>query len=190
MGKPLFKSNGQFNGSLPDPVKPPTAAPIISTAPAVQGSVETPVSDMSFDFFQKNVPQEIVDLGLEMLDYADEIEFVNHNLRHGEEYATLQDMIDNPKMFNNNCGPATWAIIEQLDPLPDNHTAAPIQLQYLEGIHVAVLLTDHSTGAEYILDYTAKQYWDKLPVPLITTRKTWERVIDNYVRVLFKDRRK
>lgn len=190
MPTPLFKPNGQFNGSLPDPVKPPVA-PVMPRMPVInnqQPAIEES-EEMSFDFFSKKVPNEIIDIANEVIDYAHEIEFVNHNNKHGEEYATLAELISNPKMFNNNCGPVTWAVIEQLDPLPDGYTSSPITLRYQEGIHVAVEIVNNNTDEVYIVDYTARQYSDKLPVPLITTRKTWERVIDNYVALLYKDRR-
>lgn len=190
MPKPLFKPNGQFNGSLPDPVKPPE--PLIIPNKPIGNSQEAEVvsvEEMSFDFFHKKVPSEIVDIAHELLDYAEEIEFVNHNTKHGEEYATLGDLIRNPKMFNNNCAPVTWAVIEQIGPLPAGYSSSPVTLQYYEGVHVAVQLTNHENGEVYILDYTAKQYWDKLPIPFVTTRKTWERVIDNYVALLYKDKR-
>lgn len=187
MGKPLFKPNGQFNGSLPDPVKPPTVSDI--PVPVKKDESTTPAVEYSFDFFVKNVPQNLVHLGQEILDYADEIEFVNHNHHHEEEYATLTDLINDPKKFNNNCGPVSWSVSEYLEGSAEGYAVSTITLQYNEGAHVAVLFTD-SSGNEYVVDYTARQYWVKLPLPLISTRKTWERVIDNYVSILYRDTRK
>lgn len=191
MPTPLFKPNGQFNGSLPDPVKPPEPliVPKASKNNDDKEKAGTDFDEMSFDFFHKKVPNEIIDIAHDLLGYAEEIEFVNHNTKHGDEYTTLAELIENPKMFNNNCGPVSWAVIEQLEPLPAGYSSAPITLQYYEGVHIAVQLTNHNNGEVYIVDYTAKQYWEKLPIPFVTTQKTWERVIDNYVALLYKDRR-
>lgn len=139
--------------------------------------------------YEPEAPQELKDLAYSFMDYAEEIEITNHN-KLGNETLTLQEMLENPKLFNNNCGPVTWAILKDLQYESINgYEFQEHTIQYNEGVHVAVLATS-SNGEEYILDFTARQYYRNLPCPLIEKRDNWEKTIDTYVSMLYMDERK
>lgn len=139
--------------------------------------------------YEPNAPQEVKDLAYSFMEYADEITIDNH-CKHGPETVTLADMLDSPKLFNNNCGPLTWAVLEDLKhEAIEGYTFEEHVLQYKEGIHVAILAIN-SEGEEYVIDYTAKQYYEKLPCPIIETKENWEKTIDTYVSMLYNDERK
>lgn len=135
------------------------------------------------------VPEQILDLAYETMDYTDEIEIPNHFNDSEEEYITLTDMLKNPKLFSNNCGPTTWAVIENMrGSVPDGYKVEDYTLEYKQGVHVAVLVTEDS-GEQYVIDYTARQYNDRLPCPLVEPRERWENMIDHYVETLYNDSR-
>ena len=141
------------------------------------------------DEYIPDAPQELIELAYDFMNYADEITIENHH-KVGPEMVTLADMLENNKLFSNNCGPTTWAILDDLrNEEIAGYSFKEHTLTYNEGVHVAVLATSDS-GEEYVIDFTAKQYYSKLPCPLVEKRENWEKSIDTYVSMLYKDSRK
>lgn len=141
------------------------------------------------DDYIPNAPEELTELAYSFMDYTEEIEVTNHN-KTGPEMVTLMDMLENNKLFNNNCGPVTWAILNDLENESiSGYSFTEHVVQYKEGVHVAVLATSEE-GEEYVIDFTAKQYYNRLPCPLVEKRENWEKTIDTYVSMLFSDERK
>lgn len=138
--------------------------------------------------YNSEAPTELHELAENIVEYANDIEFINHN-KKGDEYLTLQDLIEDHTLFNNNCGPVTWAVLDALSSEDvEGYTFEEHTITYKEGIHVAVLAKNDS-GEEYILDFTAKQYYKNLPCPLVESKANWEKTIDTYVSMLYQDSR-
>jgi len=151
------------------------------------------VSDIDVDAlldndYKPNVPHDLLDVAYDIMNYCDDIEVLNH-YHEGKEYLSLTDMLQNTKMFTNNCGPITWAVMENLNAdMPEGYRVEDYILEYRQGVHVACLITDEN-GEQYVLDYTAKQYDSRLPCPLVEPKERWEAIIDKQVAILYNDTR-
>lgn len=154
-----------------------------------QHATDFTIAEYFKEEYTPDVPQDLIDVAVSYVEYSDDVSFVNHH-KDGPEYITLTDMLENPKMFNNNCGPATWAVLELLEQENvERFSFKEHVLRYNEGVHIAILASSEN-GEEYVIDYTAKQYYSALPCPLVESRENWEKTIDTYVSMLYKDNRK
>ena len=151
--------------------------------------VELPdVEDASPNIADSIIPETLKELSQSFIDYAEEI-IVDNNSDTGDETVTLYEILNNDKLLINNCGPVTWALMEQLTYDDMQHMSySEHTIQYRKGVHVA-LLAESTQGEQYIIDLTARQYNPELPCPFIAKRYEWEQTIDYYVRELYNDER-
>lgn len=136
-------------------------------------------------------PEGITDITVDIESEASSIEFQNHNSASGEDWLTLEELIENDNLYENNCDAVSGEIYNYLEEMSSHyHDISKIdlvQLNYARGAHVAVTVTINE--AEWVLDYTAKQFDSSLPAPLLAPRKEWENLIDAYIWVKHKDSR-
>lgn len=148
---------------------------------------ETPESGFS-NFPETTVPYELQDVAQSFIDYAEEIMVDNHN-DDGEPVLPLSEILADENLMVNNCGPVTWAVIEELErDSSEGFSYREHTLQYGKGVHVAVL-AESDNGDEYVIDFTARQYDSGLPCPLVVKRYEWEKTIDYYVSTIHGDER-
>lgn len=109
--------------------------------------------------------------------YADELEF-DDNSALEENYCTLAEMRD-PSKALNNCFSASSAIVEELAS-EVRRDGGELDLKTVtfedESPHHAVRYAGPD-GVGVVVDYTARQYDEALPFPLVLEEAKWEALI-------------
>lgn len=206
MGKTNYKKkpNGELDGSYPSPVSPlptPNLPKNPTQTPPSTSDTHQPLNTVTKAFHSlllksphiqyEDLPKEI----RETLDYLEidmnVIEFENNSSNHDADWVTIADMSDHKKA-GNNCFAATSAIsihlVERVG-LPEHWTNYEIELYYTgsgkqsgDGVHWANILKNEQTGEEWIMDYTARQFDENAPFPLIARRQEWRHWISSIIR--------
>lgn len=133
------------------------------------------------------IPEEIEAEILEILDYADEIEFANHG-DFPEEYITLGDAIEDPRKMRGNCMSVSLAILTSNE-LPDDYKVDIAEVKYERGTHAAVEIITPDNRV-FIIDYTMRQFDADAPLPYVAEKSQWEAKIDDYINHIWLDTRK
>lgn len=127
-----------------------------------------------------------------ILEDASELEFPNHSPESNKDWLTIANVIKRNKFYENNCHAISSELAQFMDELGSYtdgfKSAETIQLDYNNGVHVAVLVEDED-GEKTVVDYTARQFDKSLPVPLMLKQNDWEELIDYYIEKLHGDYR-
>jgi hypothetical protein len=198
----LYNGKGTRGGLAPSKPASDTGEakdiPSLPEASYSQSEVSVGISRNSLDLvavklatLKIEAPAEVSDLISDIESEASSIEFPNHNHASGEDWLSLEELIQNDNLYENNCDAVSGEIYNYLEEMsnhyPDITKIDLVQLDYTKGAHVATSL--ELEGESWVLDYTAKQFDSSLPVPLIAPKKDWEKLIDLYIWVKHKDTR-
>jgi len=136
-------------------------------------------------------PEALADMLDEISEDYAEIEFLNHNDDYEGDWLSMEELISNNAYYRNNCDAVSSEMSEYMHmnyySEEDIADIAPVQLQYKTAVHVAVELKVE--GSPWVVDYTARQFDEKAPCPLVLPRQKWEALIDYYVWTQFSDTR-
>jgi hypothetical protein len=198
----LYNGKGTRGGLAPS--KPDMAQPALDTLPTLPEASSRLSDDANkprpdkiqlaaakLSALKATPPETIADLSVDIESEANTIEFPNHNAASGEDWLTLEELIENDNLYENNCDAVSGEIYNYLEEMASHYPEISkidlVQLNYNKGAHVAVTATIDES--EWVLDYTAKQFDSSLPVPLLVPRQEWENLIDAYIWVKHKDSR-
>jgi len=136
-------------------------------------------------------PEALVDILDEISEDYAEIEFPNHNADYEDDWLSMEELISDNAYYRNNCDAVSSEMSEYIymnyyseEGITD---ITPVQLQYKSAVHVAVGLK--VDGSPWVIDYTARQFDEKAPCPLVLPQQKWEALIDYYVWTQFSDTR-
>lgn len=119
----------------------------------------------------RDMCSEIID---DLISNAHNIEIANHNFATSpEEWVTLQEIMDSHELAGNNC----FAVASQIEEETDE--------KFLHGeflfkdckSHHCSIFTD-TDEQKIVIDFTAHQYDETLPCPLVTDPNTWKNLIE------------
>lgn len=199
----LYNGKGTRGGLAPsDPSITPSSAKALPTLPRqtsslseasdVESSNKLKLAAHKLAALKIKHPEPVSDLISDIESEAYLIEFPNHNSTSSEDWLSLEELIRNDKLCENNCDAVSGEIYNYLEETsPHNHQEISeidlIQLDYTKGAHVA---TSFTVGKQkWVIDYTARQFDTTLPVPLVIPQDKWEELIDSYIWLKHKDSR-
>lgn len=190
---------------------PPTAAPTLPLAlpaaarPAPKlkapapGSVEDDrLARMAAAYraylgYQKTgIPDEVRDLGEDLHQQLDQIDFWDGRPGHQQDKATVADCAD-PDVATGNSEEVTGQVgyllarLRRQDTRLRDWSVEAVRLSFTGAHHDpdrgdawAVQLTD-GQGRSWVLDYTARQFDDRAPFPLAQPRELWQEWVIKHV---------
>jgi hypothetical protein len=150
---------------------------------------ETFAENLTMESYEAyEIPEEIEIEISETLDYADELEFLNHGDDKHRGILTLGDLVKNPKHMRGNCLPVSEIIVEN-NQLSDDYKVNVAEIKYERGMHAAVEIVTPDNKV-FIIDYTMRQFDADAPFPYVGQKSQWESKIDDYISSIWLDQRK
>jgi len=111
--------------------------------------------------------------------YEELIEIPDHSGLSEDDYCSLAQLRESPELLANNCHAVSSELLEQFG--VEGYSADVLSVVYEdEKSHHALSLRSEG-GEEIILDHTAAQYDQSLPIPFVAERSHWESVIRDRV---------
>jgi len=161
------------NGVLPGVTDAQLHAFLHETPPTLNEDSAVPVSS----FLLTRAAKRVLAHAEEFLDYCgNELEFANHSDPDHGDYLLLADMADGNKA-RNNCWIVSSEILETSS--SGEFGGDDPQIVALGGdgeFHAAV--TSWVEDDYYVVDFTARQFDQDLPFPLVTDQNTWKALIE------------
>lgn len=122
--------------------------------------------------------QAVLDVYSEYID-EESIEIYDHSGLSDEEILTLAELRDNPDLLANNCYSVSSVLAQELSS-PDEEVGV-ISIAYRDKHSHHAVSIRNADGEEVILDYTAAQYDNSLPIPFLANRARWKATIADRV---------
>jgi hypothetical protein len=144
-------------------------------------------------------PHEIIELTEYIEEDLEKIEFFNHasptqsaDANRKEEWLNLAQLTTNPAQAKNNCFAATSAVSQHIHEkvgLSLGWSNSEVELYFEHpsikknnGVHWANIIEKTDTREKWVLDYTAVQFDNSAPFPLIAKYDEWKKWVSSSIK--------